>query len=163
MTRADAGRGVHDQAWKETKNACLPVSSSAIESRIKEINDRVKGTEKFWNRPAGAEHILQVRAAALSDDDKLSAWISEPPRFVLPPCFDPETTFASGRRIKTIGLRHPRQLALRGGRRWDETAPSNHRMGGRAPGGGMSSGPHASGPCTFERAGPKPAVACIFA
>lgn len=79
MTRADAGRGVHDQAWKETKNACLPVSSSAIESRIKEINDRVKGTEKFWNRPDGAEHILQVRAAALSDDDKLSAWILNRP------------------------------------------------------------------------------------
>ena len=43
----------------------LPVSSSMIESLIKEINYRVKGTEKFWNRPDGAEHILQVRAAAL--------------------------------------------------------------------------------------------------
>ena len=36
-----------------------------IESLIKEINYRVKGTEKFWNRPDGAEHILQVRAASL--------------------------------------------------------------------------------------------------
>ncbi|MGH9496063.1 MAG: hypothetical protein ACRD3B_13775, partial [Candidatus Sulfotelmatobacter sp.] len=32
MTRADAGRGVHEQAWKETKNACLlTMSSSASE------------------------------------------------------------------------------------------------------------------------------------
>lgn len=30
MTRADAGRGVHEQAWKETKNACLQTMSSSI-------------------------------------------------------------------------------------------------------------------------------------
>lgn len=42
---------------------------------IKEINYRVKGTEKFWNRPEGAEQILQIRAAALNDDDRLSQWI----------------------------------------------------------------------------------------
>lgn len=53
----------------------LPVSSSMIESLIKELNYRVKGTEKFWNRPEGAEYILQLRAAALSDDDRLSQWI----------------------------------------------------------------------------------------
>ena len=61
------------------RRAGLPVSSSAIESLIKEINNRVKGTEKFWNRPDGAEHILQVRAAALSDEEKLSAWILNRP------------------------------------------------------------------------------------
>ncbi len=53
----------------------LPVSSFMIESLIKEINYRVKGTEKFWNRPQGAEQILQIRAAALCDDDRLSQWI----------------------------------------------------------------------------------------
>ena len=57
----------------------LPVSSSMIESLIKEINYRVKGTEKFWNRPEGAEQILQVRAAALGDDDRLSQWILNRP------------------------------------------------------------------------------------
>jgi hypothetical protein len=57
----------------------LPVSSSMIESLIKEINYRVKGTEKFWNRPAGAEQILQIRAAALCDDDRLSQWILNRP------------------------------------------------------------------------------------
>jgi hypothetical protein len=57
----------------------LPTSTSAIESLIKEINYRVKGTEKFWNRPEGAEHILQIRAAALSDDQRLSNWILNRP------------------------------------------------------------------------------------
>jgi hypothetical protein len=57
----------------------LPVSSSMIESLIKEINFRVKGTEKFWNRPEGAENILQIRAAALCDDDRLSQWIINRP------------------------------------------------------------------------------------
>ena len=30
MTRADAGRGVHDQKWKETKNGCLMTMSSVV-------------------------------------------------------------------------------------------------------------------------------------
>jgi hypothetical protein len=50
----------------------LPITSSAVESLIKEFNYRVKGTEKFWNRPEGTERILQVRAAVLSEDDRLS-------------------------------------------------------------------------------------------
>jgi len=57
----------------------LPVSSSLVESLIKEMNFRVKGTEKFWNRPEGAENILQIRAAALCDDDRLSQWIINRP------------------------------------------------------------------------------------
>ena len=57
----------------------LPVSTSMIESLIKEMNYRVKGTEKFWNRPEGAEQILQIRAAALCDDDRLSRWILNRP------------------------------------------------------------------------------------
>ena len=50
----------------------LPITSAAVESLIKEINYRVKGTEKFWNQPEEAEAILQVRAALLSDDDRLA-------------------------------------------------------------------------------------------
>jgi hypothetical protein len=57
----------------------LPVSTSMIESLIKEMNFRIKGTEKFWNRPDGAEVIVQIRAAALSDDDRLSQWILNRP------------------------------------------------------------------------------------
>ena len=41
----------------------LPVTSAAVESLIKEVNYRVKGSEKFWNDPEGAEAILQIRAA----------------------------------------------------------------------------------------------------
>jgi hypothetical protein len=42
-----------------------------MESLVKELNYRVKGTEMFWNNPDGGEAILQVRAAALCDDDRL--------------------------------------------------------------------------------------------
>jgi hypothetical protein len=65
--------------YPEYRRQGLPISTSMIESLIKEINYRVKGTEKFWNRPHGAEYILQIRAAALSDDDRLSHWILNRP------------------------------------------------------------------------------------
>jgi hypothetical protein len=57
----------------------LPVTSSAVESLVKEFNYRVKGTEKFWDNPEGAEAILQVRAALLSDDDRLAKHIATRP------------------------------------------------------------------------------------
>jgi hypothetical protein len=57
----------------------LPTSSSMVESLIKEVNYRVKGTEKFWDNPEGAEAILQIRAAQLSDDDRLAAYIANRP------------------------------------------------------------------------------------
>jgi hypothetical protein len=57
----------------------LPVTSSMVESLIKEINYRVKGTEKFWDDPEGAEAILQLRAAVLSDDDRLQRFIENRP------------------------------------------------------------------------------------
>jgi len=47
----------------------LPVSSAPVESTIKQINRRVKGSEKFW-LAGGAEAILQLRAAQLSQDDR---------------------------------------------------------------------------------------------
>jgi hypothetical protein len=51
----------------------LPLTSSHVESLIKEINRRVKGTEKFWCE-AGAEPILQLRADVLSHDQPLVAF-----------------------------------------------------------------------------------------
>jgi hypothetical protein len=57
----------------------LPVTSSMVESLIKEFNYRVKGTEKFWDNPEGAEAILQLRAAVLSDDDRLRTYIEARP------------------------------------------------------------------------------------
>jgi hypothetical protein len=57
----------------------LPVTTAWMESLVKEINYRVKGTEMFWNDPEGAEAILQVRAAALCDDDRLSTHLGNRP------------------------------------------------------------------------------------
>jgi hypothetical protein len=61
------------------RKAGLPVTTAWMESLVKEVNYRVKGTEMFWNNPAGAEAILQVRAAALSDDDRLSKYLHNRP------------------------------------------------------------------------------------
>ena len=49
----------------------LPLTSTLMESTIKEMNYRVKGSEKFWNNPAGANNILALKAAALSEDGRL--------------------------------------------------------------------------------------------
>ena len=49
----------------------LPLTSAHMESLVKEIGYRVKGTEKFWNDGQSAESILQIRADALCDDDRL--------------------------------------------------------------------------------------------
>jgi hypothetical protein len=51
----------------------LPITSSYVESAVKQINYRVKGTEKFWNE-AGAEELLQLRADYLSDGDIMKAF-----------------------------------------------------------------------------------------
>jgi hypothetical protein len=57
--------------YPEYRRQGLPVTTAWMESLVKEVNYRVKGTEMFWNDPEGAEAILQVRAAALCDDDRL--------------------------------------------------------------------------------------------
>jgi hypothetical protein len=57
----------------------LPVSSSLVESLVKQINHRVKGTEQFWNN-GGLEAVLQVRAAYLSEDDRAEAFHEKRPR-----------------------------------------------------------------------------------
>lgn len=43
----------------------LPITSSYVESAVKQFNERVKGTEMFWSE-AGAEALLQLRADHLS-------------------------------------------------------------------------------------------------
>lgn len=52
--------------YNEYRRAGLPITSSHIESTIKQINRRVKGTEKFWLN-GGAEALLQLTADNLSD------------------------------------------------------------------------------------------------
>jgi len=55
----------------------LPLTSVLVESLIKEINYRVKGTEKFWNDPSGADPILALKAASLSDDQRLEKLLTQ--------------------------------------------------------------------------------------
>lgn len=55
----------------------LPITSAAVESVIKQINRRVKGTEKFWV-DGGAEAMLQLSAAYLSEDDRAERYWSRP-------------------------------------------------------------------------------------
>ncbi len=50
-----------------------------MESSIRQINTRVKGTEMFWDDPGGAEAILQIRAAVLSDDGRLDDYLTRRP------------------------------------------------------------------------------------
>jgi hypothetical protein len=45
--------------------------SSLIESTVKQIGRRVKGSEKFWTEE-GAEALLQRRADYLSDDQPMT-------------------------------------------------------------------------------------------
>jgi hypothetical protein len=51
----------------------LPITSSLMESTVKQINQRVKGSEKFWSE-TGSEAVLQLRADQLSDGDPLAAF-----------------------------------------------------------------------------------------
>lgn len=51
----------------------LPITSSLMESVVKQVNRRVKGTEKFWSE-TGAEALLQLRADQLGDDQPLEAF-----------------------------------------------------------------------------------------
>jgi hypothetical protein len=59
--------------YDEYRRQGLPITSSLMESVVKQIGRRVKGTEKFWSE-AGAEAILQMRADHLSDDDPLDGF-----------------------------------------------------------------------------------------
>jgi hypothetical protein len=57
----------------------LPITSSLAESLVGEFNARVKSKQKYWNRPTGAEAILQLRAAVLSEDERLERYFAQRP------------------------------------------------------------------------------------
>ncbi len=61
--------------YDEYRRNGLPIMTSAVESVIKRINQRVKGSEKFWSEP-GAEAILQLRADYLSETEIMSGFWS---------------------------------------------------------------------------------------
>lgn len=72
---SDALRYLENQGtrmrYAEYRREGLPITSSHIESTIKQINRRVKGSEKFWSG-GGAEALLQLAADYLSETDPLA-------------------------------------------------------------------------------------------
>ena len=56
----------------------LPWTTSHVESTVKIFNRRIKGSEKSWGE-AGAEAILQLRAAFLAEDGRLERHLKERP------------------------------------------------------------------------------------
>lgn len=54
----------------------LPITSSLMESTVKQLNQRIKGTEKFWSE-SGGESVLQLKADTLSESDPLEKFWTE--------------------------------------------------------------------------------------
>lgn len=52
--------------YSEYRKAGLPITTCLVESTVKQMNFRVKGTEKFWSKK-GSRAVLQLRADSLSD------------------------------------------------------------------------------------------------
>lgn len=72
----------------------LPTTSAQMESFVKEVNYRVKGSEKFWNDGTNGEAILQVRAAALGDDQRLARHLRNRPGSPFRPNVDAKAVLA---------------------------------------------------------------------
>jgi hypothetical protein len=51
----------------------FPLTSSLMESAVKQVSRRVKGSEKYWSS-AGGEAILRLRGEYLSDDEPMQAY-----------------------------------------------------------------------------------------
>jgi hypothetical protein len=87
---ADALRYLDNQRsrmnYPQYRREGLPITSSHIESTIKRINRRMKGTEKFWD--TGAEPLLHLVADHLSPPKDLEAfWTTRPARLSSQRCY----------------------------------------------------------------------------
>lgn len=71
---ADAIRYIGNQRsrmnYARYRQEGLPITSAYIESTIKQINRRVKGTEKFWS--VNADPMLQLRADFISENQPMA-------------------------------------------------------------------------------------------
>jgi hypothetical protein len=64
--------------YPEYRKEGLPITSAHMESTVKQINRRVKGSEKYWSA-AGAEDLLQLTADHLSTSQPLTHfWLTRP-------------------------------------------------------------------------------------
>lgn len=67
--------------YAEYRRSGLPITTSLVESTQKQINYRIKGTEKFW-RDQQLEPLLQLVADDLSDThDRAAFWARRQQRF----------------------------------------------------------------------------------
>ena len=74
--------------YPEYRKQGLPITSTYVESTVKQINRRMKGTEKFWSR--GVEALLTLVADHLSDTPTLARfWRNRPRRLIGSRC-DPQ-------------------------------------------------------------------------
>jgi hypothetical protein len=69
-------RNAHRMDYPMYRKLGLPISSAPVESLIKQFNQRVKGSEKFWHRDR-VEALLQSRAAYLSEDGRAQKFWSQ--------------------------------------------------------------------------------------
>jgi hypothetical protein len=87
---ADALRYLTNQRsrmnYPEYRRLGLPITSSHVESTIKRINRRMKGTEKFWD--TGAEPLIHLVADHLSPaEQQASYWSNRPQRLCSQRCY----------------------------------------------------------------------------
>ncbi len=66
-------------AYPRYRREGLPTTRSLVASLVGEFAARVKGKQKHWTRPDGAESILQLRAAVLSEDGRLERYFARRP------------------------------------------------------------------------------------
>ena len=77
--------------YPEYRKQGLPITSSYVESTVKQINRRMKGTEKFWSQ--GVEPMLTLVADHLSDTPTLSRfWRNRPCRLTGSRCYPSHAT-----------------------------------------------------------------------
>ena len=79
---ADALRYLNNQRsrmnYPQYRREGLPITSSHVESTIKRVNRRMKGTEKFWDQ--GAEPLLHLVADHLGPAEVLAQFWTARPR-----------------------------------------------------------------------------------
>jgi hypothetical protein len=59
-------------SYPEYRRKGYPLNSSIMESTVKQVSRRVKGTEKFWSTNGG-EALLRLRGDYLSDSKPMDA------------------------------------------------------------------------------------------
>ena len=79
LTLESIKTNAHRMDYARYRREGLPITSAIVESLIKQFNQRVKGTETSWTQ-GGAEAVLQIRAAYLSEDDRAERFHEQRPR-----------------------------------------------------------------------------------